>query len=537
MPDIRQGAAFLQFGPVVALDGNTSIEDLDSANITVRWNANGTRLAHAGNIIHRGNGDYDLGDIAYLGAGSLTLECLRPTVNLPCVVDYQVMTAKRYDEKYGNGGVDANVTFIANGTITENSIASDAITAAKIAPAAIDAATFASDVDAEILSYIVNDATQIDASALNTLSGHDPGGTLAASSEVTGLNVNTRANLMVPIEIETPDASTQVYKIRLFLFDVTGNMEAPDSTPTVALVNAAGTDRSSRLSSASNPSTGVYSWDYTSTAGDTEEQLVWTFTVVEGGATRTYPATSYVVEETAYRFSSSDRANLTAIYNKLPSKNYLPGTNDSTGNLTKGTNLIGFNDVSQSNIRTALGMNGATFDDDMAMVKNIGILAMRKDAGFASDLESSIGLVSYVNRDTNSGAGSFDNTTDSEQAIRDNHPANFSALAITAGGCTTVGTNADKTGYTGNVTDKTGFALSSTGLNALTLTEPTSTDRTSWTFVQHVLAIGLRMFGRRERIGNDTSGLLKTLNTGNTVIGNQTYSAVSNGNETIGNST
>lgn len=205
--------------------------------------------------------------------------------------------------------------------------------------------------------------------------------------------------------------------------------------------------------------------------------------------------------------------------------------------IAKTTNITGFNDVSQSNIRTALGMNGATFDDDMAMVKNIGILAMRKDAGFASDLESSIGLVSYVNRDTNSGAGSFDNTTDSEQAIRDNHPANFSTLAITAGGCTTVGTNADKTGYTGNVTDKSGFALSATGLNALTLTEPTSTDRTSWTFVQHVLAIGLRMFGRRERIGNDTSGLLKTLNTGNTVIGNQTYSAVSNGNETIGNST
>lgn len=135
---------------------------------------------------------------------------------------------------------------------------------------------------------------------------------LATAAQVSGLAINTRANLQLPVEIETPDSSTQVYKIRLHLFDVEGNMEAPDSTPTIALTNAAGTDRSSRLSAASNPSTGVYTWDYTATAGDAEEQLVWVFTVVEGGATRTYPATSYVVEHSAYRFSSSDRAALTA---------------------------------------------------------------------------------------------------------------------------------------------------------------------------------------------------------------------------------
>lgn len=47
---------------------------------------------------------------------------------------------------------------------------SGAITAASIANGAIDAATFAADVGAEILSYIVDDATRIDASALNTAS-------------------------------------------------------------------------------------------------------------------------------------------------------------------------------------------------------------------------------------------------------------------------------------------------------------------------------------------------------------------------------
>lgn len=68
--------------------------------------------------------------------------------------------------KIATGAIDADA--IASNAITAAKIASDAITAAKIADGAIDAATFAADVDAEILSYLVDDATRIDASALNT---------------------------------------------------------------------------------------------------------------------------------------------------------------------------------------------------------------------------------------------------------------------------------------------------------------------------------------------------------------------------------
>jgi hypothetical protein len=59
---------------------------------------------------------------------------------------------------------------IATGAITNAKFASGAIDAAAIANGAIDAATFAADVDAEFLSYIVDDATRIDASSLNTAS-------------------------------------------------------------------------------------------------------------------------------------------------------------------------------------------------------------------------------------------------------------------------------------------------------------------------------------------------------------------------------
>ena len=59
---------------------------------------------------------------------------------------------------------------IASSAITSAKFAAGAIDAAAIANNAIDAATFAADVDAEILSYLVDDATRIDASALNTSS-------------------------------------------------------------------------------------------------------------------------------------------------------------------------------------------------------------------------------------------------------------------------------------------------------------------------------------------------------------------------------
>lgn len=189
--------------------------------------------------------------------------------------------------------------------------------------------------------------------------------TRASAAQISALQVNTRTNLQVPIEIETPDVGTQVWKIRLHLYDIEGNMEAPDGTPTVTLTNAAGTDRSSRLSAASNPSTGVYTWDYTSTAADAEEQLIWLFTVIEGALTRTYPATSYVVEETAYRFSSTDRAtlNATATATGLTAATAAIQGSQATNAQTGATNALtayGVPTNAQMEARTLVAANYAT---------------------------------------------------------------------------------------------------------------------------------------------------------------------------------
>lgn len=161
------------------------------------------------------------------------------------------------------------------------------------------------------------------------------GGNVASSAEATAIQNNTRVVRVVPEAIELP-ATTREYRVEVLLYDDAGNMEAPDSAPTIALVNQAGTDRSSRLDSTTMTlvSTGRYRAIYTSTAGDTKEQLVWAFSVVEGGNTRIYGNTSYITDSAATDFTSADRTKLEAIHTKLPSATYLVGTANSDGSLT-----------------------------------------------------------------------------------------------------------------------------------------------------------------------------------------------------------
>lgn len=95
-------------------------------------------------------------DVDTFGGSAGTFASGRPEVNTSHIAGSAVSTSSA---QIGVNVVNAGGTAWASG----------AITAAVIANGAIDAATFAADVDAEILSYLVDDATRIDASALNAL--------------------------------------------------------------------------------------------------------------------------------------------------------------------------------------------------------------------------------------------------------------------------------------------------------------------------------------------------------------------------------
>lgn len=110
-------------------------------------------------------------DFANIGSPTTTVNLSGTTIKT--ATDVETDTAdiqSRIPAALVSGRIDASVGAMAANVLTATAINADAITAAKIANGAIDAATFAADVDAEILSYLVDDATRIDASALNTAS-------------------------------------------------------------------------------------------------------------------------------------------------------------------------------------------------------------------------------------------------------------------------------------------------------------------------------------------------------------------------------
>lgn len=101
-------------------------------------------------------------DWANIGSPTTTVGLSGTTVKT--ATDVETDTAdiqSRLPAALVSGRIDASVGAMAANTVT----------ASAIADGAIDAATFAADVDAEILSYLVDDATRIDASALNTATG------------------------------------------------------------------------------------------------------------------------------------------------------------------------------------------------------------------------------------------------------------------------------------------------------------------------------------------------------------------------------
>jgi hypothetical protein len=160
-------------------------------------------------------------------------------------------------------------------------------------------------------------------------------GNVASSAEVTAIQNNTRVVRSVPTVIDRPETGTKTVRIELLLYDAVGNMEVPDSAPTIELVNQAGTDLSARLDSATMAlvETGRYRAVYTCDAAHAMEQLKWTFSVVEGGVTRKYGNDTQLVDTNAVDFTTADRAMLQTLHDVRIPGVVEPQTGDSYARL------------------------------------------------------------------------------------------------------------------------------------------------------------------------------------------------------------
>ena len=165
-------------------------------------------------------------------------------------------------------------------------------------------------------------------------------GAVALQSTVSAISNSVRLKVVSVGGYAIPTSGSNVYTVDVLLYDTSGNMESPDSTPTITAANQAGTDRSANVGAVSAVSTGHYRGTYTVTSAHATEQIVLTVSAVEGGQTLkgTHAVSVSVTGQAGGGsgtdgFLSADRTKLESIYNKLPSKAYLTGTAASDGDI------------------------------------------------------------------------------------------------------------------------------------------------------------------------------------------------------------
>lgn len=250
-----------------------------------------------------------------------------------------------------------NLPSIPAGWLTAAGIAADALSAAKLATDAVNkirdailsdgtsfpganiaelgAANLPADIDSLLARLTATRAGYLDelgaanipadldaliarltAARAGYLDNLNVGGAVASSAEATAIQNNTRVVRVVPAVIERPDSGSDTFRIELLLYDSMGNMEAPDAAPTVGVVDESGNSRDVNLDATTMTlvSTGRYRSTYTVASTHDLEQLIFSFSVVEGGNTRVYANASIVVDTTAVDFTATDRAKLDELH-------------------------------------------------------------------------------------------------------------------------------------------------------------------------------------------------------------------------------
>ena len=218
-----------------------------------------------------------------------------------------------------------NALLAANYTAPANADIASALTQATTA--ATQATTAATN-----STTLTNRLTETRAGYLNNLSA----GAVALEASLTNVANAVQIAMVGPGQMVVPGSGTTTYTFDVFLYDLLGNMEAADATPTFAAVNAAGTSRSANLSAVTSPSAGQYRITYAVASTHAVEQIILTATIVENGKTLTRSVITPVISVatlTGDTFTSADRTKLEAMHAKLPSKSYLTGTNAADGDI------------------------------------------------------------------------------------------------------------------------------------------------------------------------------------------------------------
>ncbi|MEM4359821.1 MAG: hypothetical protein QXT45_04775 [Candidatus Bilamarchaeaceae archaeon] len=380
-------------GPVLDANG-AAATDAEVTDFKVSKNGgNLTALDTAAELTHRSSGYYSLAlagaDVDTIGQAEVVLA--HSTYVCP-IKELVVVEQSVYDALFAAGAEGYQKTIwastsstvnltgttikavtdgvsLVDGAITSNKVADGALTEGKFAAGAF--ATLIADVavavwdrltsalttansigklivdnlNATISSRLASaDYTAPDNTGISTLLGRltsaragyldnlNVGGPVASQADIDAINqsASRRVVLATVATLERPDSGNASYLVEARTYSRDGALMNASSTPTLSAEGIVSGDLSSKLSSATNPSTGVYRWTYTVASTDALEQVRFDFSGSVDGDTVTMSAYSLVTDATAIDFTSADRSKLESIYNKLPTGNIAGETQATT---------------------------------------------------------------------------------------------------------------------------------------------------------------------------------------------------------------
>lgn len=269
--------------------------------------------------------------------------------------------------------------------------------------------------------------TRITAARAGYLDNLNVGGAVASNADILALNQSASRRIILTTvgQYERPESGNSTYTIEGRTYDGDGAATNADSTPTLTATGIVSGNLGGNLSAASNPATGVYRWTYTVSSSATSEEIRFDISSTIGGSTFTLPVYTQVANFVADTWTTGDRAKLTAVYDKLPSKLYLTGTTNSDGDvqLNEATGALATDTVTSDSLASSAVTE---IQSGLATSANQTTILNRLGAWTGSGINTVLGAFraiaakasSLTPTDLSTGT-TFLNTTDSLEAIRD----------------------------------------------------------------------------------------------------------------------
>ena len=145
-------------------------------------------------------------------------------------------------------------------------------------------------------------------------------GAVASHSDITSINQSASKHVIMNTVQQYAPGGAYTIEARTFSA-ADGSSVNADSTPTLTATGAVSGSLAANLGSATNPATGVYRWTYTVPSTPTLEQIRFDLSATIAGVTFTMSSLTQTVDAPTAQFTSTDKSNLTAIFNKLPTNN------------------------------------------------------------------------------------------------------------------------------------------------------------------------------------------------------------------------